>query len=176
MNEVAGNFTPEEEVPSKQISCTELTELAVRFPILQDDEELSDLFHSEKAIQVLPGKRAFEARPLHVPDGALNVCILHTKVSPAPSNLWRGQHDGWVSEKPRLHVSAAQALVRRAAMPTQPTLISKASKGSMSFVASLASPVLSNHVARVSIVCIASAAGATMQQTQAQNKLGLPES
>eukprot|EP00439_Symbiodinium_sp_Y106_P084748 s796_g26.t1 len=38
MNEVAGNFTPEEE----------------------DDEELSDLFHSEKAIQVLPGKRAFE--------------------------------------------------------------------------------------------------------------------
>ena len=77
MNEVAGNFTPEEEDPFKRITFTELAE---RFhTAVQDDEELSDLFHSEKAIQVLPGKRAFEAGRLRVvPDvAALPVCTTY---------------------------------------------------------------------------------------------------
>ncbi|CAE7251880.1 HCN3 [Symbiodinium natans] len=67
MNEVAGNFTEEEE----------------------DDEDLSDLFHSEKAVNTLPGKRAFE-EPYYNPylRGFKNT-VVRSLLSPPSSPTWK---------------------------------------------------------------------------------------
>ena len=73
MNEVAGNFTEEEEDPSSALlsAFVDVRRVFYRSCVCawdmqlwaaQDDEDLSDLFHSEKAVNTLPGKRAFEDR------------------------------------------------------------------------------------------------------------------
>ncbi|CAE7678342.1 KCNH6, partial [Symbiodinium pilosum] len=91
MNEVAGNFTPEDP---------------------EDDQDLSDLFHSEKAMQTLPGKQAFAEGSYYTKPYLHGFKVVRDLMSPtssptlAPKNMTESDALQPVSNSPEDYESA----------------------------------------------------------------------